>query len=412
MVEIIRLENNATLVLEQIEGFQSVSVGFFVEAGSRYETLEQAGISHYVEHMLFKGTETRTAAEIARAFDRMGGQVNAYTSKEITCFYAKTLDYHAEQAMQILGEMLLRPKLDEGDMNTERGVILEEINMVEDSPDDLVVERLLEAVWGKPGLGSPILGVEETVSSFQAQDLRWYMKEQYGAGNIVVSVAGRFDREVIVACLRELLGPLPATPRRGESPAPVYRPCVVAKEKDIEQNHLCYGFPAYGVTDRRATALSLVSHVLGDGMSSRLFQRLREQLGLVYTVSTFVSSHRGCGVFSLYAAQQAESEEQAMETIGEELALLRRDGVTEEELARAKELMKTGVVMSFESSAARMSFNARDYLRHGRIRTADELLRSIDEVNETKLQEVIEETFDEKNRSLSVVGRLRKGGYR
>ena len=412
MVEIVRLENNATLLLEQIEGFQSVSVGFFVEAGSRYETREQAGISHYVEHMLFKGTETRTAAEIAREFDRMGGQVNAYTSKEITCFYAKTLDYHAEQAMRILGEMLLRPKLDEGDMNIERGVILEEINMVEDSPDDLVVERLLEAVWGKPGLGSPILGTEETVSSFRAQDLRRYMAEQYGAGNLVVSVAGRFDRALIVACLRELLDPLPETPRRSASPAPVYRPCVVTREKEIEQNHLCYGFPAYGVTDRRAAALSLVSHVLGDGMSSRLFQRLREQLGLVYTVSTFVSSHRGCGVFALYAAQQAESEEQAMETICEELALLRRDGVTGEELSRAKELMKTSVVMSFESSAARMSFNARDYLRYGRIRTPDELLRSIDEVTEAKLHEVIEETFDEKNRSLSVVGRLRQGGYR
>ncbi len=205
MVEIISLQNGATLLLEQIEGFQSASVGFFVQAGSRYETPEQAGISHFVEHMLFKGTDTRTGADIAREFDCMGGQVNAYTSKEVTCFYAKTLDYHAGQAVELLGDMLLHPRLDAGDMNTERGVVLEEIHMVEDSPDDLVVERLFEAAWGTPGLGSPILGTKQTVSSFSPEDLRAYMGEAYCAGNIVVSVAGRFDRERMVTLLRGLL---------------------------------------------------------------------------------------------------------------------------------------------------------------------------------------------------------------
>ncbi len=412
MVEIISLENGATLLLEQIEGFQSASVGFFVEAGSRYETKEEAGISHFVEHMLFKGTQSRTGADIAREFDRMGGQVNAYTSKEVTCFYAKTLDYHAQQAVELLADMLLHPRLDETDLNTERGVVLEEINMVEDSPDDLVVERLFEATWGAPGLGSPILGTQQTVSSFSPAVLRDYMARAYGAGNIVVSVAGRFDRDRMVKLLRGLLEPLPASPRRGEAPLPLFTPAIVTKDKDIEQNHLCYGFPGYGVTDRRATALSIVSHILGDGMSSRLFQRLREQLGLVYTVSTFLSSHKGCGLLVLYSAQQAESEARAMEAIEEEIALLLRDGATDEELSRSKELLKTGVVMSFESSASRMSFNAREFMRRGFVRAMDDLLEAVDRVDHALLHEVVQETFDESRRSLSVVGRLRSGGYR
>ena len=411
MVEIISLQNGATLLLEQIEGFQSASVGFFVQAGSRYETPEQAGISHFVEHMLFKGTDTRTGADIAREFDCMGGQVNAYTSKEVTCFYAKTLDYHAGQAVELLGDMLLHPRLDTGDMNTERGVVLEEIHMVEDSPDDLVVERLFEAAWGTPGLGSPILGTKQTVSSFSPEDLRAYMGEAYCAGNIVVSVAGRFDRERMVALLRGLLEPLPPSPCRREAPSPVFVPGLVTKEKDIEQNHLCYGFAGYGVTDSRATALSIVSHILGDGMSSRLFQRLREQLGLVYTVSTFLSSHQGCGMFCLYSAQQAESEAQAMEAIEQEVSALREKGVTDEELSRAKELLKTGLVMGFESSASRMSFNAREFIRRGFVRSVDELLQAVDRVDHASIGEVVQETFAPGRRCLSVVGRLSPKGY-
>ena len=407
MVEIIRLPNNATLLLEQIDFFQSAAVGFFVEAGSRFETPAQAGISHFIEHMLFKGTETRTGAEIARAFDRIGGQVNAYTAKEMTCFYAKTLHTHLPEAIELLTDMLLHPRMDEKDIDTERGVILEEINMVEDSPDDLVVERLFEAVWGRPGLGSPILGDEATVSAFAAEDLRQYMAANYLGGNLIVSVAGKFDRDATVAQLTDLLAELPKTERRQAAEVPAYRPTLVTKEKDIEQNHLCYGFPAYGVTDPKATALSVVSAILGEGMSSRLFQHLREQLGLVYSVTSFQSAHRGCGLFSIYTAQQAENEGRAREAVEKELELLRREGITEEELFRARESIKTGLVMGFENSSSRMSFNARDYLRRGRVREAEELLAAVDAVDVEAARRVIAEVFDPARQALSVVGRIR-----
>ena len=410
-IEIITLGNGLVVILEQIPLYQSACVGLFVDTGSRHERADQAGLSHFIEHMLFKGTSTRSAADIAREFDLIGGQFNAYTAKELTCFYAKTLDYHILKAIDLLGDMFLNPRLDARDIEIEQGVVQEEINMVEDSPDDLVVERLIEEIWGTLGLGGPILGTAESVASFDADAIRAYMKEGYTPGTLVISVAGRFDRDAVLEQLERLFGGLPSAPRRTVQEPPLYRPAVALRQKEIEQVHLCFGFEGYGVEHPRSRALSVLSSVLGEGMSSRLFQRLREQLGLVYTVYSFLSAHAGCGLLGIYSAQQPGKEEQAAAAVLEELRLLKEGGVEEEELLRSKEMLKTGLVMSFENSHARMSFNAREYIRYGKIRTPEDLLREIDAVDNPMLREVIDEVLRGDKLSLSVVGRLREEGF-
>ncbi|NLT57376.1 MAG: insulinase family protein [Clostridiales bacterium] len=411
MVDITTLGNGIPVLLEPIPLYQSASVGFFVDTGSRHERPEQSGLSHFIEHMLFKGTTTRSSADIARAFDLIGGQFNAYTAKEMTCFYAKTLNYHVLQALDLLGDMLRNPLLDPRDIATEQGVVLEEMGMVEDSPDDLVVERLIQGVWGPVGLGGPILGRPETVSAFDRAAICAYLAEGYTAGTLVLSVAGSFEREAVLERLEQLFGDLPPASRRPAPVPPVYTPAVVLAQKEIEQNHLCFCFEGYGVGDSRGRALSVLSNILGDGMSSRLFQRLREQEGLVYTVYSFLSGHSGCGLLGIYSAQQPGKEEPAAFAVLEELRRLKREGVEEEELLRAKEMLKTSLVMSFESSHARMSFNAREYLRYGRVREVSELLEELDGVDQALLRQVTAEVLDGQKLSLSVVGRLRDEGF-
>lgn len=410
-VEIATLGNGLVVLLEQIELYQSACIGVFVNTGSRHERPDQAGLSHFIEHMLFKGTDTRSAGDIAREFDLIGGQFNAYTAKEMTCFYAKTLDYHLLKGIDLLSDMLLHSRLDPRDIEVEQGVVCEEINMVEDSPDDLVVERLIEHVWGSTGLGGPILGTAESVNSFDADAIRAYMAEGYTAGTFVISIAGKFDREAVLEQLERGFGALPPAPGRPAQQPALYRPAVALRHKDIEQVHLCFAFEGYGVENPHSRALSVLSNVLGEGMSSRLFQRLREQLGLVYTVYSFMAGHAGCGLFGIYSAQQPGKEEQAAAAVLEELRLLKEGGVEQEELLRAKELLKTGLVMGFESSHSRMSFNAREYLRYGKIRTAADLLREIDAVDNLLVRTVIDEVLQGGKLSLSVVGRLREESF-
>ena len=294
MVEITKLSNGITVLLENIDFYSSASVGIYVNTGSRHELPHEAGISHFIEHMLFKGTKTRSANDIARQFDRIGGQANAYTSKENTVFYAKTMSCHAVEALDILTDMVMNSKFAKKDIKNEQGVVCEEINMVEDSPDDLVVDRLVESVWGTLGLGGPILGTAEAVNSFDKAAICEYMDRRYTTGNLIVSVAGSFDRSAVMEKLEETLGKIPPSTGEMLDTSPIYTKSVSLREKDIEQNHVCFAFPAYGRGDPRMRALLVFNSILGDGMSSRLFQRLREELGLVYTVSSFISAHGRC----------------------------------------------------------------------------------------------------------------------
>jgi predicted Zn-dependent peptidase len=411
MVEITNLSNGITVLLENIDFYSSASAGIYVNTGSRHELPHEAGISHFIEHMLFKGTKTRTANDIARQFDRIGGQANAYTSKENTVFYAKTMSCHVVEALDILADMVMNSKFTKKDIKNEQGVVCEEINMVEDSPDDLVVDRLIESVWGTLGLGGPILGTAEAVNSFDKTSILEYMDRRYTANNLIVSVAGSFDRAAVMAQLEATLGKIPAAAGGDPDVSPIYTKSVSLKEKDIEQNHICFAFPSFGRGDARNRALLVLNSILGDGMSSRLFQRLREELGLVYTVSTFISAHDGAGLFMIYSAQQKSAEEQAAAVIIEELHKLKHEGVTDDDLLLAREQIKTGLVTGFESTYSRMGFNARDYMQYGRIRPVEELTAEIDAVDGEAIAAVIDDVIVGERLSVSVVGRLSEDGF-
>ncbi|HWQ50572.1 MAG TPA: pitrilysin family protein [Terriglobales bacterium] len=411
MVEITRLSNGITVLLENIDFYSSVSAGIYVNTGSRNELPQEAGISHFIEHMLFKGTAARSANDIARQFDRIGGQANAYTSKENTVFYAKTMSCHAVEALDIIADMVMNSKFDKKDISNEQGVVCEEINMVEDSPDDLVVDRLVESVWGTVGLGGPILGTAKAVNSFDKEAILAYMDRRYTTPNLIVSVAGSFDRADVMNQLENTLGKIPPAAVEAPDVSPIYTKSVALKEKDIEQNHLCFAFPAYGRGDPRMRALLVFNSILGDGMSSRLFQRLREELGLVYTVSSFVSAHEGAGLFMIYSAQQKSAEEQAAAVIIEELRKFKAEGVTEDDLLLAREQIKTGLVTGFESTYSRMGFNARDYMQYGRIRPVEELTAEIDAVGQGAIAAVIDDIIVGERLSVSVVGRLSEDGF-
>ncbi|MBC8536648.1 M16 family metallopeptidase [Feifania hominis] len=407
MIEKITLDNGLTVVLERMQNVGSASVGIFVKSGSLHETKEELGIAHFIEHMLFKGTETRSARQIAEEFDDIGGQVNAFTSKELTCFYAKVLGYSLPKAILILSDMLTHSKFDPANIKTERNVVREELSMYEDSPEDLVCDSLLEKVWSGSKLAYNILGTAGSIRSFNREMALGYMRRNYTPSNMVVSIAGSFERDEVLAALRGALGfDCPPPPVREEYEVH-YEPSLVVRKKDIEQNHLCLGVPGLPLGHPKRFELAVLSNILGEGMSSRLFQRLREEMGLVYTVYTFLANHEKAGFFGIYSAQTAEAESQAIELIRGELESVARDGVTDEEVRRAKELLKTNIVMGYESSFNRMNRNARDEIFRGRFVKAKEITALIDAVDTAAVSERAGALFEPDKFSLGVVGRTR-----
>ncbi len=406
MVERIVLQNGVRLLLEWMPNLRSVSLGVCIESGARHETPELAGISHFLEHMLFKGTATRSTRDIAREFDLMGGRANAATEKDYTFYYTKTLDYHLYDAMEILSDMLLRPRLDPKDVSVEKNVVLEEINMNEDSPETLVSDRLFEEVWRENSLGCNILGTADSLSRISPEILRKHVEKHYTPDRTILSISGSFDREKTLREAQRLFG---GHERRGEVRPPErvgYLPGIILKEKDVEQNHLCLGFEGYPAVDDRKYALSVISNLLGSGMSSRLMQRLREEHGLVYSVETFVTDYRDAGVFGVYAAYSAEAEDEVLSHIMEELRLIRREGITEDELNRAKEYFKTGLVMALEGSFSRMTNNALYELMDAPILTSEQIIEKIDAVDRDAVRQALETVLDFSRMSVSVIGRV------
>ena len=344
MIEKITLPNGVRILYEQVPSVRSCALGVWVESGSRHEPEELGGISHYIEHMLFKGTESRTAAQLATAFDAIGGQVNAFTTKENTCYYARVLDTHIQEAADLLCDMYFHSRFGQQETDLERGVILEEIGMYEDTPDDLVIERLSSAIYKGSSLGRPILGTRETLEKIQGDTLRDYCSSRYSAANTVVSVAGSFtmnDIEQIARRFEKMPGGEPLT-----APQAVYQPSFTIKTKDIEQNHLCLAFPGIAAGSPERYRMQVLSNILGGGMSSRLFQRVREQKGLCYTIYSFSSAHRDTGYFGIYTALGRSTEMQALELIGQEVRAFAQEGPTEEEVRRSVEQLKSSALMS------------------------------------------------------------------
>lgn len=404
MYEKIVLPNGVRILHEYIPYVRSVSLGIWVGTGSRYEDARMSGASHFIEHMLFKGTETRSAAELAGIMDAIGGQTNAFTTKECTCFHGRVLDTHLPQLTDVLSDMFFHSKFDENDIQNERGVILEEIDMYEDTPEDLSAERLSSAVFKGCSLARPILGAKSTLGKMTGDSLRRYMAVHYRPDSVVVAVSGSYKPEDI----SRLCDIFSAMNRGGQNDfrGAAYTPAFTVRRKSLEQNHLSIAFPGVSVTDNRRFTLQLLSDILGGGMSSRLFQTVREKRGLCYTIYTYGSSYIDTGLFSIYTALSRETEREAIAMIVGEIRKLKTDGVTQEELIRAREQVKANVLMGLESTSTRMNRLGRNELYFGTVPEPDEIIARYDAVTAEDIQKLAEYCLDFGQLSFSAVGKV------
>ncbi|MCX7614630.1 MAG: insulinase family protein [Clostridiales bacterium] len=404
MIEKITLSNGVRIVFEKIPYVRSVSVGIWVESGSRHEPIELNGISHFIEHMVFKGTSTKTAAEAAEILDSIGGQVNAFTTKEHTSFYLKTLDTHLDTGMEVLFDMFFNPRFDEKDVINERGVILEEIGMYEDDPEDLASERFFQSVFQGTGLGRVILGTKESLNKINGEILRKYMEEHYLPKSTVVAVSGNFSKENI-EYIKERFSKMKGqgTLERGET---CYTKSITVKKKKTEQNHICIGFPAFDVYSKRRYDMQILSNLIGGGMSSRLFQKVREQRGLCYSIYSFLSPHFDIGLFGIGVGLSKNSEEEAIKVICSVLRGFPKDPLMEKELLRSREQIKANVLMSLESTTARMNYLARSEIVYQSILQPEGIIAAYDAVTEKNVLDAARDIFDFSKISLSVVGQV------
>lgn len=404
MYEKIVLPNGVRILHEHIPHVRSVSLGIWVGTGSRYESAGMNGASHFIEHMLFKGTENHTAAELAGIMDGIGGQINAFTTKECTCFHGRVLDTHLEQLTDVLCDMFFNSTFNEADVGSERGVILEEIDMYADTPEDLATERLSSAVFKGFSLARPILGKKSTLQKMTGSNLKEYMRAHYCPDAIVIAISGSYTLSDI-ARLEERFSVMEKIVHPNFTKAE-YTPSFTVKRKSLEQNHLNIAFPGVSATDNSRFTLQLLSDILGGGMSSRLFQTVRETRGLCYSVFTYGSSYMDTGLFSIYTALGCETEQEAMKVIVEEIKRFKDYGVTPSELQRAREQVKANVLMSLESTNARMNRLGRGALYFGRVLEPDEIIASYDRVTAEDVQKLSQSCLDFEKISFSAVGRV------
>jgi predicted Zn-dependent peptidase len=387
-------QNGVRIVLEQIPTMRSVAIGVWIGTGSRNENEQNNGISHFLEHMFFKGTKTRTAREIAEAFDSIGGQVNAFTSKEYTCYYAKVLDDHAGFALEMLADMFFNSTFVEEELKKEKNVVLEEIKMYEDTPDDIVHDLLSKACYANHPLGYPILGTEQTLNTFTGDTLREYMAENYTPDKVVISVAGNVE-ESFIHEIEKYFGSFEAKQKSREMVAPVFQPQKLARKKETEQAHLCIGFNGLPVGHKDIYSLIILNNILGGSMSSRLFQEVREQRGLAYSVFSYHSSYQDGGLLTIYGGTGSNQLDLLFETIQETVQKLKEDGITAKELQNSKEQMKGSLMLSLESTNSRMSRNGKNELLLGRHRSLDEIIECINNVTEDSVNKLAKQIFSE-----------------
>ena len=396
------LPNGVRLISEKLDTVRTVSVGIWIGNGSRYEPAALGGISHFIEHMIFKGTDKRSAQHIAIAIDALGGQANAFTDKECTCYYMKVLDARLQTGISILADMFMHSRFAQEDIDLERGVVLEEIDMYEDSPEDVAVDKLFEQCYAGSALGRPILGTAETLQTMDTQALHDYMRRYYRPKDTVVAVSGHFteeDLDYIAALFSEMEG----EGRNRITPA-AYQPAMVLREKQIEQNHLCLSVPGVSLLDEERYAMNLLSSILGGGMSSRLFQNVRERNGLCYSIYSFTTPHLDTGLFSIYTGLGAETERKALSLIVQELHRFCEDGAEADELSRCREQVKTNLLMGLESTGNRMMTIGRSELLRGKVQPIEQVLAAYDRVTADDLLTLARRTFDFTQASLAVVG--------
>ncbi|PLR97230.1 M16 family metallopeptidase [Bacillus sp. T33-2] len=395
MIKKYTCQNGVRIVLEQIPTVRSVAIGVWIGTGSRNENPENNGISHFLEHMFFKGTKTRTAREIAESFDSIGGQVNAFTSKEYTCYYAKVLDTHAQFALEILSDMFFNSTFVAEELNKEKNVVYEEIKMYEDTPDDIVHDLLSQAIYDDHPLGYPILGSEKTLDTFSGETLNQYMHDNYTPENVVVSIAGNIS-EAFISNVEKLFGSYEGGKNHRDIEKPVFNASRISRQKETEQAHLCLGFEGLQIGHKDVYSLIVLNNILGGSMSSRLFQEVREQRGLAYSVFSYHSAYLDSGIVTIYGGTGAKQLDVLYETIEETLGKLRDEGITAKELNNSKEQLKGSLMLSLESTNSRMSRNGKNELMLGRHRSLDEIVEQIDQVTKESVDGLANSIFTDK----------------
>ncbi|HHL39014.1 MAG TPA: insulinase family protein [Deltaproteobacteria bacterium] len=398
-----RLSNGVGVIVEQMPDVESVTIGLWVAAGSRDEPRRAHGVSHFIEHMLFKGTGRRTALDIAREIESVGGMLNAFTGKEYTCFYAKVLGDDLALAVDLLSDIYLNPAFDAGELEKERQVVLQEIRMVEDTPDDLVHDLFNEFFWKGHPLGRPILGTMERIGAVDRATLLDYYGAHYHPGNVFVVAAGKLDSARLAETLEGSLGRGAAAGRTARDGAPAANRGVRIVRRPLEQVHLCMGVPGVSQSDPRRYRLYLLNTILGGGMSSRLFQEVREKRGLAYSVYSYLNLCLDAGSLVVYAGTTKEAFAEVVEIVLKEFARLRR-GVKADELARAKEQLKGGILLGLETSESRMMKIARDEIYFGDVMTVDRIVEEIEGVTEEEIRGTAREFLREEDLALVALG--------
>ena len=408
MINCWELDSKASLVVEEIPYVRSVAIGVYIKVGSRHEDLSMSGASHFIEHMLFKGTKNRSAKDIANSIDKLGGQLNAFTSKECTCLYAKVLDTHFDIALDVLADMFFNSNFDCEEIDKERGVVIEEINMYEDSPEDLVHDLFSQAVWSGNPLGMSILGTEESLGNLNRDTIVRYFKENYGPQNIVISVVGNFKHKDAVNRIKAYFEKAEQIDKSAaDIVMPRFEPEYTLKNKDTEQVHLCMGFNGVDIKSNTFYPMLVLNNVFGGAMSSRLFQKIREDRGLAYSVFSYPSSFEDCGLFSIYAGSKPDNLKSVAELIMEEINLIKNNGITEEELFDSKEQLKGSYILGLESTSGRMISIGKSELLLDIIYSPAEILAKIDKVDMDSVNSAIKHIFDTDSMGAAVIGNMK-----
>ncbi len=408
MVQVKRFSNGLRLVVKQMQGLMSVTMGILVGTGASVETDAEDGISHFIEHMQFKGTQKRTAFEISDEFDRIGAQVNAFTGKDLTCYYSKCTCDHTSTCFELLADLFLNSTFPEEEMDREKGVVCEEISMNEDTPEDLCLDLLANAYYGRENYGRNILGTAKNVQSFSSLDIQRYKKARYCPENVVISFAGGVDMGGAVALVERYFRDMPKGEYETRAPKLITKRASLVKKKPIEQMHVGVAYPAPPRGSKNEDLVAAINGILGGSMSARLFQEVREKRGLAYSVYSYVSAFQDCGTLNIYAGVNPKKVGQAYEAICEVVKTLKERGISEEEFLRSREQMKSSMFFSNESSNSQMLLYGRHLLYFDETFDFEKKLSAINEMTHAAAQDVLAELFDEDNKALSLVGKTDK----
>lgn len=400
------LENGLTIIGEEIPYVKSISLGVWINAGSRIEDEEISGVSHFIEHMLFKGTRNRTSKQIASEIDNLGGQINAFTSKECTCYYVKLLDSHIDIGIDVLSDMILNSKFNEDDLDKERSVIIEELKMYEDSPEDLAYDLLTENIYKNDPLGMNIIGTEESLKRLNREKLLDYFNKYYVPNNSVIAISGNFNFDEIINKIEEKFKVWKKRDVNVDIKKAEFKSCFLAKNKDIEQVNLAMSLEAVPLeNDKEVYALAVINTVFGGSISSRLFQKIREEKGLVYSIYSSQSLYRKCGELGIFASMSNEHLKEVYESIIEEIKIMKKYYLTDQEIKESKEQLKGSYILGLESTSSRMMSIGRALLLNNKVESTDDILKSIDNVDRETVKIVIDKIFNLDKLGVCIVGR-------